>query len=147
MKNTIKKELAKLSLCYPMAKRTADEIELLTDIWFEDLENISVNVFLEAVKLHRQRSEYFPTQAEILKISNEINNMPKEYKRIEQDTGEKISLAEFKKNNPKASEILRKMSKKFDMNSVDGVVVNKVERIRYLKKQAEKIIQDDKCRR
>lgn len=106
MKQTIKKEIAKLSVCYPQAKRTVEEIEILTDIWFEDFGNISDDVFIEAVKLHRQRSEFFPTGADILKCCKEIFNRPHDFKEIPETTGERMSMAEFKKLNPECGKVL-----------------------------------------
>ena len=69
---TINTELKKLSVYYPQAKRSQAEIVLLTEMWVEDLGHLTSDVFLGAVRRHRQRSEYFPTGKDILDICNDI---------------------------------------------------------------------------
>jgi hypothetical protein len=64
--------MVRLSLCYPQAKRTPEELEVLCDIWFEDLCRLSNAEFLGAVKDHRTQSEFFPTIAEINKRAAEF---------------------------------------------------------------------------
>jgi len=64
-------------------RKTLDEMKVLTDLWLEDLGGLNPDLFLEAVKLHRQRSQFFPSTAEILKTYGEITNRPKEFNQIE----------------------------------------------------------------
>lgn len=41
-------------------------------MWIEDLGHLDSDVFFEAIKRHRQRSEFFPTGKEILDVCQEI---------------------------------------------------------------------------
>ena len=81
-KITIQKELAKLAVYYPQAKRSVEEISLLTDMWSEDLERMREDRFLECVKAHRQRSSFFPVPHNIIEISREIDNRGKVFVAI-----------------------------------------------------------------
>ncbi len=62
----IAEELLKLHIYYHMAKRSIEEVEILAEMWFEDFENISADVFKDACKLHRKASQYMPTGKDIL---------------------------------------------------------------------------------
>ena len=55
-----------------MAKRSIEEIEALTDMWIEDFENISADVFVDACKLHRKASQYIPTGKDILDRCSDV---------------------------------------------------------------------------
>ena len=60
------KELTKLSLCYPATKYSSDEVRIMAGMWVESFENISDDVFVDACRLHREGSHWFPTVKEIL---------------------------------------------------------------------------------
>jgi len=47
-------------------------MEVMARMWFEDLEAFSDELFVRCIKLHRQRSRWFPTPAELIDISQEI---------------------------------------------------------------------------
>lgn len=64
----IYQELVKLSIAYPAAKRGADEIQILQEMWIEDLEDVSDQEFKEAIKIIRKQNEFFPTSAQVRKI-------------------------------------------------------------------------------
>lgn len=77
-KQKILKELSKLSTAYPLTKYTNKELMVLLEIWFEDFSNTSEQVFCEALRLHRQRSSFFPAIADIKKICTEIHGRLRE---------------------------------------------------------------------
>ena len=64
---TIRKELAKLSLNYPFFNKSPKELFLLAEIWREDLEEMGDQKFVEAVKYWRKHNNKPPTSADILK--------------------------------------------------------------------------------
>lgn len=72
-------------------------MNMLTDIWLDDLGHLSDEVFLKAVKLHRQRSQFFPATADIIAASKEILNKPNDFQQIEYipDPISKEELAEL----------------------------------------------------
>lgn len=110
-KEIIKKELARLAVYYPQAKRSPDEIEILTDMWEEDIGHLAPDRFRECINIHRKRSSFFPVCADLLAINNEINNSPKGF----------ISLPEvdFTPEEIQANkEGLENLKKKFKMKSV-----------------------------
>ena len=55
-----------MSLCYPTTKHSADEIEVIAEMWVESLVDISPDVFVDACRLHREQSYWFPTLVEVL---------------------------------------------------------------------------------
>lgn len=70
-------ELLKLSANYPNPK-TEDELQILANLWLEDFSHISEEIFLEAIKLHRRRSRFFPTIADVLECYQDVvRNTPK----------------------------------------------------------------------
>ena len=62
----IVEQLLKLNIYYHTTKRSIEEIEILAELWLEDFENISADVFVDAIKLHRRASTYMPTGKDIL---------------------------------------------------------------------------------
>jgi len=64
-KKTAAKELLKMSLNYSMTRKTAEELEALSELWMEGFIDVSEDVFIDAMKLHRQASNYFPTIKDI----------------------------------------------------------------------------------
>jgi len=64
-------ELLKLSANYPNPK-TQDELQILSNLWLEDFSHIAEEIFLEAIKLHRRRSRFFPTIADVLELYQEV---------------------------------------------------------------------------
>ena len=77
----------------------------MSDLWIEDFSHISEEIFLEAIKLYRMQSKFFPTIADILECYSEvIVNIPKptalEEPRIELTPEEEIErkqlIADFK---------------------------------------------------
>ena len=53
-------------------------MQILANLWLEDFSHISEEIFLKAIKLHCQRSRFFPTIADILELYAEVvRNIPK----------------------------------------------------------------------
>ena len=76
-RKTIAQELLKLSANYPNQKSN-DDLQVLASLWLEDFSHIAEEIFLEAIRLHRQRSRFFPVIAEILELYAEVvRNIPK----------------------------------------------------------------------
>lgn len=65
-KKIVIQELEKLTIYYHQTKRSKAEIEILAEMWVEDMANLTDERFLNAVKAHRQSSEYFPTGKNII---------------------------------------------------------------------------------
>ena len=106
MKKIIK-ELTKLSLCYPATKYTNEEIVVIADMWRESLVNISPDVFVDACRLHREQSLWFPTLKEILDRCKEvIDAKHRNIKRIEEPRPD-LSFIEIKINADRVREIIR----------------------------------------
>ena len=62
----IAEELIKLHIYYHMAKRSIEEVEILAEMWLEDFENISADVFVEAV-MTGDRSEVYSDYADAVR--------------------------------------------------------------------------------
>jgi len=59
-------ELFKLHIYYHMSKRSIEEVEVLAEMWVDDIGSVSADVFIDACKLHRKTSQYMPTGKDIL---------------------------------------------------------------------------------
>ena len=106
MKKIIK-ELTKLSLCYPATKYTNEEIVVIADMWRESLVNISPDVFVDACRLHREQSLWFPTLKEILDRCKDVwDARSRDVKKIEEPRPD-LSQEEIKKNADRVREIIR----------------------------------------
>lgn len=66
------KEIMKLHIYYHMSKRSIEEVEYLAEMWLEDFENISADVFIDACKLHRKASQFMPTGKDILDRCSDV---------------------------------------------------------------------------
>lgn len=66
------KELVRMSLSYPMARYTVEELEIVAETWIESLVNVSPDVFKDACRLHREASDYFPTIKNILECCSGV---------------------------------------------------------------------------
>ena len=75
-KELLLRELTKLSIAYPAAKRGSDEVEVLADMWVEDLEGVSDEELRTAIKQVRQNSAYFPTSAQVLRHVEKARRQP-----------------------------------------------------------------------
>ena len=80
----IAEEILKLHIYYHMAKRSIEEVEVLAEMWLEDFENISADVFRDACKLHRKASQYMPTGKDILDRCSDVwEDRKRNIKKIE----------------------------------------------------------------
>lgn len=61
-----------MSLAYPMNKQTVEEMEIIAEVWLESLVNISIDVFQDAMRSHREASNFFPTVNEILECCQTV---------------------------------------------------------------------------
>jgi hypothetical protein len=59
--------LYELSLIYPFAAKSPQEMELQAELWMEDLGHLSADDFKLAIRMHRASSARFPTPADIKK--------------------------------------------------------------------------------
>jgi len=110
MKKIIK-ELTKLSLCYPATKYTNEEIVVIADMWRESLVNISPDVFVDACRLHREQSLWFPTLKEILDRCKDVwEARRRNIKELEEPRPD-LSDEEIKANAERVREIIRKARK------------------------------------
>lgn len=100
----IAQELLKLSANYPNPK-TNDELQILSEMWLEDLSHISKEIFLKATQAHRRQSRFFPTVADILECyQTVVRNTPKPLALVEphieftqeEETERKQLVADFK---------------------------------------------------
>lgn len=66
------KELMKMSHNYPSIKHTNEELEILSEIWLESFINVSGDVFIDAMRLHREASNFFPTVRDILDCCSSV---------------------------------------------------------------------------
>ena len=76
---TTARELKKLAVYYPAAKRSMAELVILTEMFLEDLGHLSNDAFCDAIKAHRQRSEFFPTAKNLLDRHRDLTRKPKEF--------------------------------------------------------------------
>jgi hypothetical protein len=110
-RETILEELTKLAIAYPAAKRSMAEIEILADMWGEDLEDFSEREICQAVREHRKHSAFFPTSAEIRGHCEQIIRMrlPEQSQLPEQPT--QLSEAERARYKEQAGRIIRMLSR------------------------------------
>ena len=71
-KEKLLKELAKLLVYYPQYKRSADEISVLCEMWYEDLNDIPPDDFHQAIIKYRIENEYFPIPKNIREYYRQI---------------------------------------------------------------------------
>ena len=64
-KSILIKELTKLLVYYPQHKRSVDEISILSEMWLEDLSDISDDDFHQAIIKYRITHEFFPVPKDI----------------------------------------------------------------------------------
>ena len=74
--------MKKLAVYYPAAKRSMAELVVLTEMFMEDLGHLTDDAFCNAVKAHRQHSEFFPTAKNLLDRNKDLTRKPKEFKRL-----------------------------------------------------------------
>ena len=87
------------------------EIEVLADMWLEDLDDFSLGEISQAVRKHRKLSSFFPTSAEIRELCEYIrresvptfSNLPQQPKQI--------SEAERRRNKEQVGKILQMLSR------------------------------------
>jgi hypothetical protein len=110
-RETILEELTKLAIAYPAAKRSMAEIEILADMWGEDLDDFSEREICQAVREHRKHSAFFPTSAEIRGHCEQIMRMrvPEQAQLPEQPS--QLSEAERARNKERAGRIVRMLSR------------------------------------
>ncbi len=65
-RKTIVQEIYKLSIFYPYPERGDVELDVLADMWVEDLKEISDRLLIEKISEHRKSSRFFPTTSDIL---------------------------------------------------------------------------------
>ena len=106
-KKILKQELTKLSIAYPAAKRGADEVDVLVDVWGEDLEGLADDEFKEAVKEARRHSTFFPTSADVLRHADTLRSKPQQHSGATElpQTPSKITEEEREQNKRRAREI------------------------------------------
>ena len=108
MKKTIAKELTKLSLCYPSSKQTNEEIVIMSGLWLESLVNVSPDVFVDACRLHREQSHWFPTLVEILdRVKDVWAARERNVKRLPEPVPD-LSPKEVADNIQKVRDVVRK---------------------------------------
>ena len=74
-----------MSLAYPMNKQTDEELDIIAEVWLESLVRISVDVFQDAMRLHREASNFFPTVNEILECCKSVwEQRRRDVKKIEE---------------------------------------------------------------
>ena len=108
----MKQELTKLSIAYPAAKRGADEVDVLVDVWGEDLEGLADDEFKEAVKEARRHSTFFPTSADILRHADDLRSKPREHSGATElpQTPSRLTKEERERNKQRAREIREKVA-------------------------------------
>ena len=101
------KELSKLSLCYPATKYSSDEIKIMAEMWIESFVNISADVFIDACRLHREGSLWFPTIKEILERCQDVwNTRHREIKRLPEPIPD-LTPEQIKENADRVRSIIK----------------------------------------
>ncbi len=95
-----------MSLYYPMIKYTTEEFEILAEMWLEDFENISADVFVEACKLHRKASQFMPTGKDILDRCADVWEARKRNIKQLPEPVQDLSPEQIKENIAKIREVM-----------------------------------------
>ena len=69
---TIEAEIKVLYLLRPHLKTNTDQVKTMALLWLEDLVEVPDDVFIEAVKVVRKRTKFFPTTCEVLEAAREV---------------------------------------------------------------------------
>lgn len=87
------------------------EIEILADMWCEDLEEFSEREICQAVREHRKQSAFFPTSAEIRGQCEQIRRilLPEHIQLPERPS--QLSEDERARNKEQAGKIIRMLSR------------------------------------
>lgn len=103
----------RLAICFPYPERGEDELLELTEIWYEDLEDISDDVFKRAIKQVRRGSRFFPTVADIRSAAMDVMSQPQPTTQ-DQLPGRPTHLsdAEVERNKKEAGKILKMLKHK-----------------------------------
>ena len=98
-----------MSLSYPLIKHTNEEIEILAEVWLESFINISPDVFKDAMRLHREASNYFPTVRDVLECCRSVwNERARNIKMLPEPLPD-LTADETKKNVAKVREMIKKI--------------------------------------
>lgn len=122
-----------MSLNYPSIRHTNEEIEILAEVWLESFINISCDVFKDAMKLHREASNYFPTIRNVLECCRSVRDERSRNIKILPEPMPDLTAEEIKENVAKVRDVIKKMKPR-PINKTQHEDVK--ERIRkYLKNQ------------
>lgn len=69
---TIEAEIKALYMLRPHLKINVDQVKTIALLWLEDLEEMPDEVFIEAVKVARRGTKFFPTTCEVLEAARKI---------------------------------------------------------------------------
>ncbi len=95
-----------------MAKRSIEEVEILAEMWLEDFENISADVFVDACKLHRKASQFMPTGKDILDRCNDVwEERRRNIKQLPEPIPD-LTPEQIKENAHRARKIVKEVGKK-----------------------------------
>lgn len=123
-----------MSLSYPSIKHTNEEIEILAEVWEESFDNVSPDVFKDAMRLHREASNYFPTIKDVLECCNSVwDDRRRNIKGLPEPLPD-LTAEEIKENVARVRDMIKKVRPK-PINKTQHEDVK--ERIRkYLENQA-----------
>lgn len=96
--------MAKLVIAFPQAGYNDIELDVLADMWAEDLEDMSDQEFLARVKEYRKSSRWFPTSSELLAI-NLAEAHPPEHKELPEKP-QNFTDEDIEKNKARVGKIL-----------------------------------------
>lgn len=96
--------MAKLVIAFPQAGYNDIELDVLADMWAEDMEGMSDNEFMARVKEYRKKSRFFPTSNDILSVDLSTAN-PSEHKALPK-IPKQLSEREVEKNKQEVGKIL-----------------------------------------
>lgn len=108
----IAKELIRLHIYYHMAKRSIEEVEVLSEMWLEDFDNISPDVFIDACKLHRKSSQFMPTGKDILDQCRVVWDKRRRNIKTLTEPIPDLSPKQIKENAAKARAAVKKVGRK-----------------------------------
>jgi hypothetical protein len=112
-KKTIRLELDRLAICFPYPERGEDEILELTEIWAEDLEDISDDVLKQAIKQVRRGSRFFPTVADVRSAAADVMSQVQPTQQTQlPEKPKQLSREEVERNKREAGKILEMLKHK-----------------------------------
>lgn len=103
-------ELGKLAIAVPYHNYSEPEIDVLADIWVQDLQALTDEEFRARVQEHRRTSKWWPSAAELLEQGPALES--KQRPELQLPEQHDLTEQQIERNKAKVGEILEMLKSK-----------------------------------